>query len=78
MAAEPEAWHCFDHFICGGQFYEPTVIETFSSLAFWLPETQDCRLAVSTNGEYITLHCDLAGLTSAACPLQVKSSICWN
>jgi hypothetical protein len=46
--------HCFDHFICGGRFSEPKLIADFSSLVFWLPETQDCRLADSTNEQYIT------------------------
>jgi hypothetical protein len=42
------------HIGFGGKFCDMTMVESFSSLVFWLPEPQDCRLANSTNGGYIT------------------------
>jgi hypothetical protein len=29
-----EVWHYSDHFICGGRFSEPTVVDKFASLVF--------------------------------------------
>jgi hypothetical protein len=50
------AWHCSHYFICGGQSWEPTLVEAFSSLVSLLLETQDCRLANAISAEYISNH----------------------
>jgi hypothetical protein len=53
----------------GGKFCDMTMLESFSSLLFWLPEMRDCRLANSTNGGHLNLLSDwphICGLFSSS------------